>query len=458
VAQIPHFHIAFDTNLLFVEAENKLIRDAFSEFILERNKIDNPSVTWHLIDVVKAERRYQMLQVALRLLTQVEKVGKLLGKDFGITNRSLEHGVDMVIFQEVKRHNLRIRKLDVELVDWPALIERSTSRDPPFEAGKTEKGFRDSIILETFAQLVDEVSSAKAQRFVLMTNDGRLKDAAATRMKGKDYVSTVDDVQTLKSMLNAFASHVGGHELKELLEKAQRLFYREDDKEALFYKWNVEQVIKKDHESILLEPPPWTPAGTFVSARLSSVGPTTFIEKTDQRLTFATYLDFETLAAIPTSIAPPVYSADPYRSTNALYPGIFTGSFSPSTDTATGIGSLHPMLGTTIGGSGTLYPSGSGPTPSAGIFYAGGSTSALGAGILYPSGGASALGLNPLYPNTATAFVNTGSAYPAAGMTNFIYQSGLKVFEVKWCAALDEAGELKDPDLREIRLLSTDWQ
>jgi hypothetical protein len=56
--RVPHFHIAFDTNLLFVDAENKLIKPSFSEFILERSKIDKPQVTWHLLDIVRAERRY----------------------------------------------------------------------------------------------------------------------------------------------------------------------------------------------------------------------------------------------------------------------------------------------------------------------------------------------------------------------------------------------------------------
>jgi PIN domain len=448
-ARIPHFHIAFDTNLLFVEAENKLIRDALSEFILERKQSEPPRITWHLLDIVRAERRYQMLQVALKLLTQVDKVGKLLGKDFGITKRNLEQGIDSVIADEVKRHNLKIRKLDTRLVDWSALIERSTSRDPPFEAGKTEKGFRDCIVLETFAQLVDELSESKARRIVLMTNDGPLKDAVHERMKGKDYVSTVPDIQTIKSMLNAYASHIGGHELEVLLERAQQLFYREDERDSLFYKWQIEHVIRDQHRASLLQPPPFSPAWTNVTARPSSVGPTTFIGKIDQQLTFATYVNFEVVAAVP------AYSADPYRATGFPYPDLGVSSFpTAGTSFTSTTSSIAPS---TVSAASGFLPI-TGGTAATGLFpITGGSA----ASNLFPITGSAASGL---FPNTGTSGVGTNvlnlstvGTGATAGAPNFMFQRGIKVFEVKWRAILGQTDELNDPLLHEIRLLSADW-
>jgi PIN domain len=411
----PHFHIAFDTNLLFVEAENKLIKPPLSEFILERKETKTPQITWYLLDIVRAERRHQMLQVALKLVTHADKVGRLLGKDFGITKRDLEHGIDAVIAQDVKRHNLKIRKLDAKLIDWPALIERSTSRDPPFEA-KTEKGFRDCIVLETFAQLVDEFSMPKA-RLILITNDGRLKEAVAQRMEGKDYVLTVDDVPTLKSMLNAFASHVGEQELELLLEKAQRLFYREGDRATLFHTWDIEDTIRDKHDDSLLQPPPDSTPGTFLIPHLLSVGPTTFTEKRHQEFTFATYLNFQVTAFIPITMTPPIRGSLP----------VTTGTAFSSTSSSVGTG-LNPSVST----FGNLV-----------------SPSITSSNLVSPS--------VSTFGNLVSPSISSNLVSPTVGSRGTDWRIGIKVFEVKWSATVTAGHELKNPVLGQIRLHSADW-
>lgn len=447
--RLPHFHVAFDTNLLFVDAENKLIKDALSKFIFERNEISTPRVTWHLLDIVRAERHHQMLQVALKLATQAERVGKLLGKDFGITKQSLERSIDTVIAHEVKRHDLKIQRLDTALVDWAAIIRRSVSREAPFEDGKTEKGFRDSIVLETFMQLTEEISASKAHRLVLMTNDSRLKEAVVERMRGKDYVSTVDDVPTLKSMLNAYASHIGGHELDELLEKAHRLFYREDDSESLFYKWHIEQSIRDLAGNFLLQPPPGWSNGAHVTAILSSVGPTTFVDRSDQQLTFATYLDFSVLATALTSDSQSVFGAEPYRSAaNPLYPAFTTGSLFPGSggpivSIGTGTGPVYPNIGGSAFGVGNLlgttsYPGSGGP-------------SFIGTGSLSPSASTSIIGSHSLFAGGGQYRVGETGPTP-----NLMYRQGRKVFEIQWSATLI-ADELREPRQVKIGLVSTDW-
>jgi hypothetical protein len=443
--QPSQFHIAFDTNLLFVEAENKLIKDSLSEFILEMNEIPSPTVSWHLLDIVRAERHYQMLQVALKLVVHANKVGKLLGKDFGITKNGLEQGIDSVIAEQVRRHNLTISPLDATLVDWAALIKRSTSRDAPFDEGKVEKSFRDSIVLETFIQLVEHVSRSKARRFVLMTNDRRLKEAVIERMQGRDDVSTVDDVPTLKSMLNAYASHIDRLELEELLQKAHQLFYREDDGESLFYKWNIEQNIKDHLSALLLQPPPGWAVTAYVTAIVSSVGPTTFVKKIDRQITFATYLDFFVFAALPLSSGQS-YGAEPYRSTaNTTYPGLITGSLYPGATGPIGAsGSLYPGTGTSaIGATGLLGASG---------FIPGSGATITSDGRLFPSAGTSAVGTSSLYPGLGT--LNIGATGPTP---RFVYQRGRKVFEIQWEAKL-ATDQLRDPRQVKTGLLSSEWQ
>jgi hypothetical protein len=76
-----------------------------------------------------------MFKVAQKLLTEVDRIGKLLDRDFRITKTGLQQAIDAVIAAEITRHKLNVRSLDTRLVDWPALIDRSISRAPPFEEG-----------------------------------------------------------------------------------------------------------------------------------------------------------------------------------------------------------------------------------------------------------------------------------------------------------------------------------
>src|SRR5262245_19212229 len=129
-------HIVLDTNCLFTEAADKLIRQELSEFIIERVSTGDVTVIWHLPEIVRAERKHQMLARAKRLLPQLEKVESLLGHSFGISDETLEERVDAAIRREIQRHRLEVHEIDAIKVDWPDLILRSVQRRPPFEAGE----------------------------------------------------------------------------------------------------------------------------------------------------------------------------------------------------------------------------------------------------------------------------------------------------------------------------------
>src|SRR5262249_36152228 len=107
---------------------------------------------------------------------------------------------------------------------------------------------------ETFLQLVNEhTGDPNSVRFILVTDDKLLKDALAKRIKEKHHVLTADSIETVKSMLNAHASHIAG-ELNELLKKATHLFFQESERNSLFYKWQIEQTIRDSHGDLELSP------------------------------------------------------------------------------------------------------------------------------------------------------------------------------------------------------------
>ena len=294
-SRLAQFHIAFDTNFAYNGAENKLIKDDLSALVLETSKIKHAQVSWYLLDIVQAERQYQMLQVADALVAPAKKVGRLLGQDFGITPARLEQGVQSVIADEVKRHKLTHINLNTHKVDWKALIDRSLSRKPPFEKGKTEKGFRDALVMETFFQLVQKLSGVKGHlRVIFLTADKLLIDAVRERAAGKDYVIVADELNFVTTTLNAFVSNIGEHEIELILEFARELFYNPAG-EGLFIDWNIPVKITAQFDAVLSERPssPPAPNGAVTVSSANGVGPTAFLGRTDKRLNFSTDVDVD---------------------------------------------------------------------------------------------------------------------------------------------------------------------
>jgi hypothetical protein len=269
--------------------------------------------------------------------------------------------------------------------------------------------------------------------------------------------------------------------LEGILEKAQLLFYRGNERDNLFYEWNIEQNIRMKHGSFLLALPAPRIAPGYVEAFLVSVGPTTFVEKIDQHLTFATYLDFSVFDVVQVTSGPtfgttisPFYSPVGSGGTiGTLYPGAGGGAGSLYPGAGGGAGSLYPGAG---GGAGSLYPGAGG---GAGSLYPGASGGIL--GDVYPGAGGGILGdissgsggtgspysssstgtLSGPYLSGSTGTISgpyfSGSTGAAGGPTYLTYRQGRKVFEVKWRAIVMNKEEITDPQFIDLRPHSGEW-
>jgi hypothetical protein len=313
-------------------------------------------------------------------------------------------------------------KLDTGAVDWASLIDRSTTRSPPFEEGPKEKGFRDSIVLETFDQLVTQMSVTKGYpRIVLITNDGRLKEAFDKRMSGKSNVLRVDDIEGLKSILNAYVSDIPEKDLKALLQRAQLAFISRDATEGLFHEWAIERAIRQDHSSELLGLPQDANPSS-ITTDLLSVGPTAFVSKTNDEITFTTYVEFlvtvwANASYVQTGTAPstnvglyisnPIYPAG----SSSIFPGsLYSGAHSFTNSTlSTSNSTITPGTGFVIVNT-PVIPS-------------------IAGGTLVNPGAGSTLSYTPI-------------------------MRGRKVFEVKWRASAKGDAELVNPALIEVKFHS----
>lgn len=212
----PELKIIFDTNSLYTGSASDLFNTKILNLIKDYSDIPDLKISWYLPNIVVTEREYQMLQEGEKLLPSIQKLERHLGHNLNINENIIHERIKLTISQQINEHSVNIISLDINNVDWNNVISNALYRVPPFEKGKKEKGFRDSLIAESFMQLI-EVSPKTPQicRLVLITNDGLLIEALTKKTKILSNVYIYNDIEELKSLINTLASAVE----EELIKK-----------------------------------------------------------------------------------------------------------------------------------------------------------------------------------------------------------------------------------------------
>lgn len=237
--------VVFDTNVLYTQVASDLVRNNIHQLIKRNSEHTDLTIEWYLPKVVIGERKHQMLGKAIELLSPLEKMEKLLGHSFGIGKDSLEMYVDKAIEKSIKDCGFLVHDLEIDKVDWKSIIERSISRRPPFEQSEKEKGFRDSLIANSFLQLVDlSPSTAAICRLAFVSEDTRLREYVEENTAGSKNVRVLTNIDELESLINTLVSSVSEEIVAELAEKAQSLFFEKENEKTLYYKEKIRDRIR----------------------------------------------------------------------------------------------------------------------------------------------------------------------------------------------------------------------
>lgn len=245
-AKTPKLKVMFDTNVLFTQVASDLIRQSVKTIIHENSDHTDLEIEWYLPEVVVGERRYQMVKKASELLPSLQKMERLLGHGFGIGNDTLTLHVDKAIENSIKEHGFNIADIDTNDIDWKELIERSSSRQPPFEDGEKEKGFRDSIIAHSFLQL-HKASPVTPNicRLVLVTEDKRLREYVSELSESAKNIRILSSLDELESLINTLVSSIPEDFALELTEKASKLFFEKDEQKTFYYKNDIRERVSE---------------------------------------------------------------------------------------------------------------------------------------------------------------------------------------------------------------------
>ncbi len=254
--RIPKLLVVFDTNVLFTQVASDLIRSDAQRIIEENSNHVDLNISWYLPDVVVGERKYQMLGKAKELLPNMKKLEKLIGHQFGVGEDTLELHVDKAIKDGVDKNKLGRIGINQSKIDWNDLIERSTKRLPPFDAGENEKGFRDAIIAHSFLQL-HQVSPTTPNicRLALVSEDQRLRDYVAELTGSASNIRILKGLDELESLINTLVSTVSEDFVGELSKKASKVFFEKENEKTLYYKEQIGEKIREQYSEELKKTP-----------------------------------------------------------------------------------------------------------------------------------------------------------------------------------------------------------
>jgi len=259
-ARKSQLRVVFDSDTLFVVGSaSDLVRQEVANLISDARYPDL-DIFWYLPEIGRHERQYQMQAEALKFRSAIDKIERLLGHNLALTDEVLLQHVKTRIEEKEKELRLQEIKLEHGLVDWPKLIHAAAYRNPPFEAGSKEKGFRDALVAESFLQLL--ATSPKTPslcRVVLVTADNLLTQAVKERITDSPNASVLATVEELKGLINTIVSNAGEEFIAQLKPKAAKLFFvSSDEKETVFYKEKIDDRLEEKFKSELQAKPEGT--------------------------------------------------------------------------------------------------------------------------------------------------------------------------------------------------------
>jgi len=287
----PELKVVFDTSVLFTQVASDLVKSEVGDIIAKNAHHDDLTIQWYLPEVVLDERRYQMESKAFEFLPSIGKLEKLLGHNLNITEDILVHRVDEAIKRQLAELGISSLPIDTSVIDWHALIKRSVNRHPPFEPGEKEKGFRDSIIAESFRQLVKQSPTTPSIcRLVMITDDNLLAEYILDITKDSNNVKVLSTINELESLINTLVSEVTEEFVTGLSEQVKKYFFDKGNEESLYYKENIRDKTGEQYGEELKAAPK---KGLLRENGTWRISEPVFIKKERQRLCWITPIRVE---------------------------------------------------------------------------------------------------------------------------------------------------------------------
>jgi len=286
--KVPELKVVFDTSVLYSPKASELLSSPARKLIEGNSHHGDLRIHWILPEVVLGERQYQMMSAAREKLPAIKDIERLLLVTIGIGEDNLQALVEATTKRQTDDLQLEVVSLDSAKVVWNDLIKASVFRRPPFGPSDSERGFRDSLVLATYRQVLEaSPSTPSACRIALVAADARLREAAVTSTQSTRNARVVADLEELEQLINTLVANVTEEFVERIKEPAARYFFHAEAREGLYYQEHLRERIEKEFARQLSDIPEGadtTAQGAWLIAKPQ------FVKKEGQRVTWSSQI------------------------------------------------------------------------------------------------------------------------------------------------------------------------
>ena len=251
--------VVFDTNAIFHKEFDTLVCQAASDLIARHSNHGDLGIRWVIPEIVRGEREYQMRNEFRNVSPHVAKVESLFGGVWGVTQAAVEQRIAARIDEELAALRIEVVPCVSDRVDWDAVMRRACFREPPFERGQTEKGFRDAVTCETFIQIAEDLAGSDTA--VLVSKDRLVKQYIESCGIEGHRARVVDDLDALDDEIQLRVANVDEDTQTYIERRAQLLFFpwgNPSDPNSLWARERIGDRIWEEYGNRLRLTPPGT--------------------------------------------------------------------------------------------------------------------------------------------------------------------------------------------------------
>jgi hypothetical protein len=165
-------------------------------------------------------------------------------------------------------HGVRVARIPFKHINWKKLCSASVHRRAPFSPfdpnGKSEKGFRDALVIET---LKFELSNRGAKKVVLISDDELVTQAAEACSAGHDlriYKSPAEYLSYLQLESQNFLQSL----VRYIIDEGAKAFYSAEEPTCIYTRFNIPQRILTEFPQQLARKPAVSPLDVFLPANV----------------------------------------------------------------------------------------------------------------------------------------------------------------------------------------------
>jgi len=234
-----------DTNILWYDDKRPSVDPAFDTF-WNAHSSEFP-LELMVPEIVFDELKFQQNTSARKAM---EKATQNLANVSNVTDSTYQHRVsESKISTKIDQKFEKWRKKNCAVIiptpyakiDWRKIVDNSIWRRPPFEFGerkdRSEKGFRDSMILETVVEFTQNSSDQKSISFVC--EDSLLRKTADKCLENIEHFSVFESLDEFEAYLRLLQKDLTNEFIRSILRKVTNRFFKPGSESALYNKFDI---------------------------------------------------------------------------------------------------------------------------------------------------------------------------------------------------------------------------